>query len=528
MPADFGAPIANTDPNSGLKTIAGLMSLQQQKQAIESGGLAIQKQQAELPAAQAQAQLTQDKINQQQTFAKQYQTGVDDQGNSLNNANGEPDPAKIIAMQGRLAPLVPEIGKSIMDTHSAKVALQSASQTLGSAERQRLAGPIQAIATNPADPNMVGNASAALDQWAATNPEMQGVVNNAKTLLGHIGNAQTPADRAHMANSMSALLQPGTTVQTQPTAGSVDTGNGVVQGTIAPPVAGGQLTQSSQVGAQLPPTTKVFNPKTNAYEYLGPQPVRTILQGDPEDIMRKLNAIPDPQLRVEAIKGYQNQLATTSGAKLQAEPALGQAGAVAGTVDTMNKDWESTQASAKSAGTDIGLLQNIKKFAAGAVTGVESDRRSYISGLASLTGIDAGTLAKTNTDLLAKNTNMLALAGGDTNLARTMAEGANPNTHMTGAAIQDAANQVIAQRKLALEKQKLLGPVKTLVDRGIATPDVYNSALSKINGIDPRVLQLPDMSTDEKKKLMGAMSPSEQDAFIKMTRDAHALGMGQP
>ena len=36
---DFGAPAVNNDPQQGLKSLAALMGLQQQKQAIESPAL---------------------------------------------------------------------------------------------------------------------------------------------------------------------------------------------------------------------------------------------------------------------------------------------------------------------------------------------------------------------------------------------------------------------------------------------------------------------------------------------------------
>ena len=97
-----------------MTAIGNVLGVAQKAQDLQSGQLLIQRQQAELPAVQAQAGLTQNKISQQQAFAKQFQTGVDEQGNSLKGAGGEMDPAKVIAMQGRLAPLVPEIGKSII------------------------------------------------------------------------------------------------------------------------------------------------------------------------------------------------------------------------------------------------------------------------------------------------------------------------------------------------------------------------------------------------------------------------------
>ena len=121
----------------------------------------------------------------------------------------------------------------------------------------------------------------------------------------------------------------------------------------------------------------------------------------------------------------------TDGHNTPAGPALGQHETALIPVASVKADFESTQEAGKKAAQNIGVLQNIKQYAPGAVTGVGQDRRSLIAGLGGLIGIEPDQLAKTNTDLLAKNANMLALAGGDTNLAKTLAEVANPNVHMT-------------------------------------------------------------------------------------------------
>src|SRR5690606_9942524 len=113
-------------------------------------------------------------------------------------------------------------------------------------------------------------------------------------------------------------------------------------------------------------------------------------------------------------------LGPQGGGQPQAGPALGVPESVRGTINVVNQDWEETAKGALRAAQDIGVLQEIKKYAPGAVTGVVSDRRSFLAGLAGLIGMDVGEMMRTETDLLAKNANMLALAGGDTNLAKTM------------------------------------------------------------------------------------------------------------
>src|SRR4029077_18987619 len=98
-----------------------------------------------------------------------------------------------------------------------------------------------------------------------------------------------------------------------------------------------------------------------------------------------------------------------------------------GSAATANQDWDATVKGGQYASTNIANLQNIKRFSKEASTGVGSERRALISGIAGYLHMDSGEMAKTSTDLLAKNSNMLALAGGDTNLAKTLAEMANPN-----------------------------------------------------------------------------------------------------
>lgn len=195
--------------------------------------------------------------------------------------------------------------------------------------------------------------------------------------------------------------------------------------------------------------------------------------------------------------------------------------AAAGTADTVNKDWAQTAQAASTAAQDVGVLQNIKKYAPGAITGVETDRRSYLTGLAGLIGMDPEQMARTDTDLLAKNANMIALAGGNTDLARTLAESANPNTKMTPQAIQSAADQVIAQRQLSIAKQRFLQPFKALND-----PGAYTKALAEWNTIaDPRVLQVKDMPAEELGRMKAAMSPGEQVEFRKKIVRMKELGI---
>lgn len=296
------------------------------------------------------------------------------------------------------------------------------------------------------------------------------------------------------------------------------------------PLPTGQAIPGTMQQQQLPPVATTFNPATNAQEYVGAQPPQSQwvgpepvgkFAGDPRQIMQGIQQIKDPQERSAALRALQNQMGgafPSSAAPVQSGPKLGAELNASGTSATVNKDWEGAVSDAGTAAKDIGVLQNIKQYAPGAATGVTGAREALISGLAGRLGMTNAELTKTNTDLLAKNSAMLALAGGDTNLAKTLAESANPNTHMTPEAITHAADQVIAQRQMAVNKQNLLMPYK-------GNPDAYNAVLSHFNAIsDPRGLQYNSMTPAEKSAMKTAMSPAEREAFGKTLDAQHAAG----
>ena len=246
----------------------------------------------------------------------------------------------------------------------------------------------------------------------------------------------------------------------------------------------------SNIQNTLPATTQRYNPVTKQMEFIG-QPA---------------NAKP---------------LDTN----VPAQAPIGTAEQVQGQVQGVVKDYNQTRTDASTAQNDIALLQNIKKYSQGAVTGAGADRRAYISGWASLFGIDDQTIQKTDTDLLAKNAARLAASGGDTDSARLLESLANPNNKMTKQAIDEASNQLIAIRKLRLLKNAIFTPLQNDAQK-------YSDTLAKWNNIaDPRVLQYMDMNVKEKESYLKAMPKSQQNSFlsklgiIKGLDDRYQLGL---
>lgn len=466
-----------------------------------------------------------------------------------------------IALEKERALLQPQIEQGVAQSESAKIGAEKARQSLpleisrlqAESERARTGADEASLALKTRNENIAKNTVGAL----VTNPAF---INGSPDARHHILNAtegflnaQGLATKAggavdetrklidskvspdDMTQHMRLYIQQLSTPTEKAgalnaTPGMVNNNQQVVPAVVNPYNASNPA-GNKPVQLQVGPAAEQVDPNTGAKSLVGPQPAnggpwlgpepQGAFRGDPAAVEKWLGAIVDPVERANAIRALHNQMGGVPQKPIQTGLATGQEKNVEGSVAVVNRDWEQTAKNAETAGQDVGVLQNMKKYAKGAITGVESDRRSYITGLAGLLKMDKAQLEKTNTDLLAKNSAMLALAGGDTNLAKTLAESANPNTKMTPEAIEEAANQVIGQRKLAIAKQRFLQPFKALNNE-----NAYAAALTEFNAhADPRILQLPSMSKEEKAKLLGAMTPAEQDAFIKSTRRLHELGV---
>lgn len=271
---DFGTPVAQNVKGPDLSTLSGILDIQQKQQSLASGAIGIQRAQQQLTGTGAnEAQSAQQTMQERGVITKMMQSGKDDRGNSVMGADGEHDLSKLLPALGRMAPLTGQhYAKTILDTHQAKLGVQTAGLSLDSNQRAALMGPLQAVAANPGDPSVLQNVSGSLDSWAAAHPEMAGLVNNVKTtLLPHIQNAK-PEERAKMANSMAAMLQGGQAVQTQPQGAAVNDGQTLQQGTTAPPVAGGGFTPKTSTQQQPGPTIPTVDPATGQQTMYGARP----------------------------------------------------------------------------------------------------------------------------------------------------------------------------------------------------------------------------------------------------------------
>lgn len=185
-------------------------------------------------------------------------------------------------------------------------------------------------------------------------------------------------------------------------------------------------------------------------------------------------------------------------------------------VDIASKDLAETINLAKGAEPRIATFQNIKKLAPEAFTSTGGARKELAAGIAQALGIDIYTAEKTATDELAKNSAMLTLTGGNTDLARQIAEAANPNKKMTEGAIKQMADQLIGVERLNQAKAQYLGNVKNAQE--------YQDKMAIFNKInDYRIFQ--ESTAEEVKKLKASMSPDEQRRMGEKIKLAKSLGL---
>jgi hypothetical protein len=309
-------------------------------------------------------------------------------------------------------------------------------------------------------PEEVQAAIAPIQQLAKTNPQavQPALINMLRQGLGGGGQAQVLQPSGPMINTGQVQYQ----ANTNPLAA---TPQGPVQGT----------------GAvnQIPVGTQVFNPNTNA-----------------------------PML-----------IAAGGGQGPQSGPALGAPEAASGVVGPVNEDWQKTNMAASTATQNIGILRNIKSLSDTASTGAFADRRALGNKILGMVGISANDEAATNTDVLAKNAAMLALAGGNTDSARALAEIANPNIKMTPDAIKHAVDQIVGQQKLSLAKQKFM-------QQYAGNPQQYSQALSQFNQVaDPRVFELAEKTGKEQDKMLESMTPQAKADLAQKMRALHNMGI---
>ena len=215
--------------------------------------------------------------------------------------------------------------------------------------------------------------------------------------------------------------------------------------------------------------------------------------------------------------GATNQMQGQFTQRQSLNPGAAQAGMINTAAANLATDFADTQKIANSSEPRIALFQNIKKLAPSAFTSTGGARKELASGIAQAIGMDIYTTEKVATDELAKSSAMLALAGGNTDMARQLAEAANPNKKMTEGAIKELSDQMIGMERLNQAKYKYLAPAQT-------NPQEYANRLAQFNKInDFRIFQ--ESTPEQVAKLKASMSINEQKIMGEKIKMARQLGL---
>ena len=187
--------------------------------------------------------------------------------------------------------------------------------------------------------------------------------------------------------------------------------------------------------------------------------------------------------------------------------------------EVASEDWKRTSEQAQNAPSRIGIFQNIKKLSPEAFTGVGGQRKELAAGILNAIGVSAYEAEKVSTEELAKNSALLAMAGGNTDAARALAEIATPNKKLNEKAIRGIADQLIGVEKMNIARASYLAPVQNDVTKYAQRKQQFDTIA------DSRLFQ--EMSKEDVAKLKASMSKAEQDDLTRKVRMARQLGVIQ-
>jgi len=365
---------------------------------------------------------------------------------------------------------------------NAQTTAEKATSELGQDDRALIANPISILGrAGVTDPKAYAKVIKETIEQNKKNPRLMALGNSYLTQLEFADPKQLPDIAIRASQNLLSSAQAQTAFN--PQVGTLNTGEQIFP-TVTTPAVGGMLPRI-QMGAQpladvgLPPTTEVVSP-TGEKRLLGP-----------------------------ASQRGGAQLTTGLG---PAQTSLLSAGAT-----TMATDLSATIKDAADAPSRVAIFQNIKKFAPDSFTGVGGQRKELAAGILNAIGIPAYEAEKVSTEELAKNSALLALAGGNTDAARALAEVATPNKKLNEKAILAIADQMIGIENMKVAKANYLTPAQN-------DSTQYGQRKLQFDQIaDPRIFQ--EMTAQDVAKLKASMSTAEQAELTRKIRLARQMGI---
>ena len=389
----------------------------------------------------------------------------------------------------------PRITSSEQAAQTAQVGTQSAQLDFANKQVNAVAGRLTSLINNPLiitaeqNPQAVDSAKLmdVVKKYGEEQASSLGIPKDKseQLLQPYLEQAKNPAGiRQFLKDKLLSTLDQGSRLNAmQPSGIGINTGagGGTVQTGQFGPYAPGQVLPGTMFEQQIPPTQQIVTP-TGQTQLIGPMSQR------------------GNQPMVTGLGPAQTSL-------------LG-AGAT-----TMATDLSATIKDAAEAPSRVAIFQNIKKFAPDSFTGVGGQRKELAAGILNAIGIPAYEAEKVSTEELAKNSALLALAGGNTDAARALAEVATPNKKLNEKAILAIADQMIGIENMKVAKANYLTPVQN-------DSTQYGQRKLQFDQIaDPRIFQ--EMTAQDVAKLKTSMSAAEQAELTRKIRLARQMGIIQ-
>jgi hypothetical protein len=459
------------------------LTLQQQQQAARTG-------QIQLGVAE---QADKERRNMQAVMANP----------SLYTTNGVYDPAKAAKITSEVAPLtglnyLKDMAGSFGAQETFKtsaIGTQSAEQDFANKQVLGIASRLTSLINNPLiiaseqNPQAIAPEKLAnqLKSYGEEQARALGIPKEraAELIAPYIEQATAnPAGiRQFLKDKLLTTLDQGSRLSAlQPSGVGVTTGAGsaTIQTGLFGQQRPGEALPGTLVEAQIPPTTEVVDRVTGERRLVGPMSQR-------------------------------------GGAPLVTGLGPAQTGLLGAGGASISEDFKTTVKDAAEAPSRVAIFQNIKKFAPDSFTGVGGQRKELAAGILNAIGVPAYEQEKVNTEELAKNSALLALAGGNTDAARALAEVATPNKKLNEKAILAIADQMIGIENMKIQRSNYLTPAQNDATQ-------YGRRKLEFDQIaDPRIFQ--EMTAQDVAKLKASMSAAEQAELTRKIRLARQLGI---
>jgi hypothetical protein len=497
--ADFSMNVNYAKPQvTSLGDMLGMASgIQNFQQAQQLNPLVLQRAQQEVeqarqmnPLALEKAQIENQVLKQKNDERLKLQEFTSNPTNW--QTNGRIDMDKINAVIPKIAPLTgSDVISSLSGLHKNQTEAASAKQALTQTERSLIGNVDHSLGLMGVnDPKQIIKAYQGLIKNNPDNSSLERMINLRIDLLKQ-AQAGPAITKDLLAESASLLSIPQQRAEFAPKVSLTPTGSELKETITTPMSPSGQAPSISMTGRAEPLT-------------IGPGQPQVAVEGNPYGLPVGTTYIPPSaatKQQAPMVTGLAPQIASTIGAN----------------TTIANQDWQDTYNASKEAQPRIAIFQNIKKIAPEGFTGVGAERKKLAAGILNAAGIDAYTAENTATDELAKNTRLLALAGGNTDAARAMAEIANPSGKMTLQAIKEVSDQMIGVERLKEKRAEYLGQFRN-------DPVKYQEKSQLFNQFaDPRIFQ--EMTPEQVAKLKASMSKQDIADMSRKIQQAKMLGI---